>query len=163
MPNGFSHLYQLDEFISNFRVIRWYFRLYSNCKRILCKQTLETLIRCRILRRLILVCIVCICPIKRTLGLYGLNKMLVIMAGTHKMHIRIGLGKRDRSSLNWVITVCLGFFEPTIMFKSLMLIALRCCYFSSMLLLPCMWCVCVGGGGGGGGCTWFCDIVLCPF
>ena len=25
MPNGFSHPYQLDEFISYFRVVRWYF------------------------------------------------------------------------------------------------------------------------------------------
>ena len=25
MPNGLSHLYQLDEFISNFRFVEWYF------------------------------------------------------------------------------------------------------------------------------------------
>ena len=25
MPNGFSHIYQLDEFFSNFMVVEWYF------------------------------------------------------------------------------------------------------------------------------------------
>ena len=38
-----------------------------------CSQKVETLIRRRILRRLILVCTVCLCPIKKTLGLYGLK------------------------------------------------------------------------------------------
>ena len=48
--------------------------LYSNFNRTFCKQTAETLIRRRVLRRLILVCTVCLCPTKRTLGLYGLKK-----------------------------------------------------------------------------------------
>ena len=29
MPNVFSHPYQLDEFISNSRVVRWYFHFYQ--------------------------------------------------------------------------------------------------------------------------------------
>ena len=37
------------------------------------KQTVETLIR-----RLIWVCTVCICPTKRTLGLYGLNVGFIV-------------------------------------------------------------------------------------
>ena len=45
MPNVFSHLYQLDESVSNFRVVGWYFSFYSNFKRKFCKQTLENLIR----------------------------------------------------------------------------------------------------------------------
>ena len=44
MPNAFSHLYQLDEFISNFRVVGWCFS-FSNFKRNFCLQTVENLIR----------------------------------------------------------------------------------------------------------------------
>ena len=33
MPNGFSHLYQLDEFISNFRVLGWYFSVLFKFKK----------------------------------------------------------------------------------------------------------------------------------
>ena len=49
------------------------FHFYSNFNKILCKQTVKTLIRRHILC-LIWVCTVCICPTKRTLGLYGLIK-----------------------------------------------------------------------------------------
>ena len=38
-----------------------------------CKQTVETLIRRHVLRLLIWLCTVCLCPTKRTLGLYGLK------------------------------------------------------------------------------------------
>ena len=74
MPNGISHRYQLDQSISVLRGVRWYFfRFYSNFNRKLCKQTVETLIRRRILWRLIWVCTICLCPTKRTLGIYGLK------------------------------------------------------------------------------------------
>ena len=66
MPKGFSHLYQMDEFISNFRVVGCFFSYF-------CKQTVETLIRCHIMWHLIWVCAVCLCPTKQTLGLYGFN------------------------------------------------------------------------------------------
>ena len=49
------------------------FHCYSNSNRIFCEQTVETLIRRRVLRRLIWVCVVCQCPTKRTLDLYGLS------------------------------------------------------------------------------------------
>ena len=52
--------------------------LYSNFNRKLCKQTVETLIRPRILWHLIWVCTVCLCPTKRTLGLYGLALDLTV-------------------------------------------------------------------------------------
>ena len=45
MPNVFFHLYQLDDSVSNFRVVGWYFSFYSNFKRNFCKQTVENLIR----------------------------------------------------------------------------------------------------------------------
>ena len=49
------------------------FHFFSNSNRKFCEKTVETLIRrCRILRRLISVCAVSLCPTKRTLGLYGL-------------------------------------------------------------------------------------------
>ena len=48
------------------------FHFYSNFQRDFCKQTVENLIRCRILRCLIRFCTVCLCPTKRMLGLYRL-------------------------------------------------------------------------------------------
>ena len=45
----------------------------SNSNRTFSEQTLETLIRRRIQRCLVLVCVVCLCRTKRTLSLYGLN------------------------------------------------------------------------------------------
>ena len=52
MPNGIFHCYELDESISNFRVVGWYFSLLSNFKRNSCKQTVENLVRRRTLWRL---------------------------------------------------------------------------------------------------------------
>ena len=48
------------------------FQFYSNLKRNFSLQTVENLIRCRVLRGLIWFCTVCQCPTKRMLGLYGL-------------------------------------------------------------------------------------------
>ena len=45
------------------------FHLYLNVDRTFCKQTVETLIRRRIVRRLVWISTVCISPTKRTLGL----------------------------------------------------------------------------------------------
>ena len=74
MPNGISHCYQLDESISVLRVGGWiFFHFYSNLGRTICKQTVETLIRRRVLWRLVCVCTVCLRPTKMTLGLYGLR------------------------------------------------------------------------------------------
>ena len=50
-----------------------FFNFYSNANRTFWEQTVETLIVRRALRRLIWVCAVCLCPTKRTLGLYGLS------------------------------------------------------------------------------------------
>ena len=49
-----------------------------NFDRTFCKQTVETLIRCRILQRLIWVWTICLRPTKRTPGLYGLSGHLKI-------------------------------------------------------------------------------------
>ena len=54
------------------------FHFYSSFKRSFCKQTVENLIRRRVLRRLIWFCTVCRCPIKRTLDLYGLIRVTQI-------------------------------------------------------------------------------------
>ena len=83
MPNVFSLLYHIGS-ISNFWVVGWYFSFYSNFKRSFFKQTVDNLIRRRILRRLILFCTVCRCHTKRTLGLYGLktycsNSMIIAL------------------------------------------------------------------------------------
>ena len=73
IPNGISHRYQLKKSISVLRGVRWYFFILSSFNRKLCKQTVETLIRRRILWRLIWVCTICLCPTKRTLGIYKLK------------------------------------------------------------------------------------------
>ena len=49
------------------------FHFYSNFKRHVCKQTVENLIRRRILWHLIWFCTVCQCPTKRLLGFNGLK------------------------------------------------------------------------------------------
>ena len=70
-PNGVSHCIQLEQSIFVSIGVRWYFSFYSNFNRTLCKQTVETQIRRRILWRLVLICIVCLHPTKRTLCFYG--------------------------------------------------------------------------------------------
>ena len=50
------------------------FHFNPHFDRIFGRQMVETLIRRRVLRRLIWVCTVCLCPTKRTLvGVYGLK------------------------------------------------------------------------------------------
>ena len=44
----------------------------SNLNKLFCIQMVKILIRHRIMRCLIWICSVCLCPIKRLLGLYGL-------------------------------------------------------------------------------------------
>ena len=72
MPNGFSHRYQLEQSISVLRLLGGISHFYDFNKAFY-KQKVETHIRRRILRRLIWVCTVCLCPTKRTLGLYGFS------------------------------------------------------------------------------------------
>ena len=67
--NVTSHSYQLSSPFPNLRVVRLELLCYQNSNRTFCKQTVETLIRRRVLRRLIWVCTVCLCPTKKTLGL----------------------------------------------------------------------------------------------
>ena len=75
MWNGISHCYQLNQSISILRNVGWYFSLPSYFGRPFCKQTVNTLIRHCVLRRLVWACTVCLCPTKRTLGLYGLKHL----------------------------------------------------------------------------------------
>ena len=67
-----SHPFQLDKYISNFRVVGLYFSFLLKFKRHFCKQTVENLIRCHVLQRLF--CTVCRCPTKKTLGFIWVNK-----------------------------------------------------------------------------------------
>ena len=70
-PNRVSHCYQLEQSIFVSIDVGWYFSFYSNFNRTFCKQTVETMIRRRILWHLVWNCIVCLRPTKRTLGFYG--------------------------------------------------------------------------------------------
>ena len=56
-----------------------------NFKSTFCRRTVETLIRRRVLRRLVWVCTVCLCPTNRTLGLYGLRNS----PGNARLNIRL--------------------------------------------------------------------------
>ena len=69
------HFHMLINWTSQFRILGLLggnFHFYSKLKRNFCTQTVENLIRRRILRRLIWFCTVCRCPTKMTLDLYGL-------------------------------------------------------------------------------------------
>ena len=90
------------------------FHFYSNFKRHFCKQTVENLIRRPVLRRLIWFCTVCICPTKRTLGLYGLT----FSKKSFKEHYQcqmvwIQIRTWWREVLIWVQTVCKGYQQTT--------------------------------------------------
>ena len=76
LPNELSHPYQLDESIFHLSgvfgvlfLFLSYFFFYRNS----CEQTVNTLTRCRVLRRLIWVYTVCLCPKNGTPGLYWLT------------------------------------------------------------------------------------------
>ena len=72
-PNGISHHYQLEQYISVLRGIGGIFLFFfSILNRTFQKQTVETLIRCSGMLHLVWVCTVWLCPTKSTLGLYGL-------------------------------------------------------------------------------------------
>ena len=79
LPSGLFHPYQLGESISIFRggwcfVVFFFFILFVILfHRNSDKQTVKTLIRRRVLRRLIWFCTVCLCPKHGTPGLYGLK------------------------------------------------------------------------------------------
>ena len=68
MPKGTSLSYPFDQ--PHFRLLGGIFQF-----RILCMQTVETLIRHHILRHLIWICTVYLCPIKRTISFYGLSEL----------------------------------------------------------------------------------------
>ena len=72
-PKGISHYYQLDQSISVLRGFGRYFLFLLYFYRTICKQIVETLVRRRVLRRLIWACTVWLCTTKRTLGFYGLK------------------------------------------------------------------------------------------
>ena len=74
--NGLAYPYQLDHSISVSMVVGCYFHFYPNFDRIFSKQTEETLIRRRVLRRLISVCTVCLCPTKKGTRLIWVNSYL---------------------------------------------------------------------------------------
>ena len=72
LPSGPVHPNRLEESIFNFSVSGVLFHFYFIFYRNSCKQTVQTLIRCRVLQRLILVCTVCLGAKNGTLSLYGL-------------------------------------------------------------------------------------------
>ena len=63
--NEISLYYELDQSLSVLRMLGGIFHLYSNFDRNFCKQPVETLIRRRVLLRLIWGCTVCLRHIKK--------------------------------------------------------------------------------------------------
>ena len=77
MPNGIPPLINWTSPFPFLGFLSGILHFYSNFKRNFCLQTVEHLIRRRVLRRLIWFCTVCRCHTKRTLGLYGLSVFVV--------------------------------------------------------------------------------------
>ena len=83
--SGLTHLSRMDSPtlirrtnpFTNLGVLGGILCLFSNSNRTLCKQILDTMIRRRLVRRLIWVCNVCLCPTKRTLVFNRLSRTLV--------------------------------------------------------------------------------------
>ena len=73
IPNEISHFYQVGQPVSVFRVVGGIFHFYSNLDRPAYKQTVDTLIRRRRMRRLIWVFTVCLCPTKKDAMLKGVK------------------------------------------------------------------------------------------
>ena len=88
MQNGISHCYQLEQSISVLRMVGGIFHFYSYFNRKVCKQKVETVIRRPILWHLICFCTICICPTKRTQGIYGLEMQLFCLS--HKSCRNLG-------------------------------------------------------------------------
>ena len=83
--NGISHCYQLDLSIFVLRVFDGIFHCYSNLDRTIYKQTVETLIRRRVLRCLIWICTVCLFTTKRTLGIIWVTRKTPYFCRNSKM------------------------------------------------------------------------------
>ena len=87
------------------------FHFYLNCDRKLCKQTMETLIRRRIVWRLVWVSTVCTCPTKRTLGLNWLmfecSSASIFCEGELQMFSRTCACMQIRLSLGCTIVICM--------------------------------------------------------
>ena len=76
---------------------------------------METLVRRRVVRRLIWVCAVCLCPTKRTLGLYGLNMgNWIIFRGRNDCYFKCF------QMLLYAETHCLGSIVPLCVFHTLL-------------------------------------------
>ena len=88
---GLTRLSRMEFLLSSIGPV--HFRFKGCCvvcfifNRMLCKQTVKTLIRRRVLRRLIWVGTVCLCPTKKTLGLYGLSVYTICVCPSYiKIH-----------------------------------------------------------------------------
>ena len=81
LPSGLLHPYQLDESISNFRGGWGTFFIFIL---FLIEIPVSKQWRSCVLRRLIWVCTVCLCPQNWTLGLYGLRSTLTHWNVHHK-------------------------------------------------------------------------------
>ena len=81
MPNGFPYAYQFDQSISNKRYFSFFILILIEHS---VKQIVETLIRRRVLWRLIWVCTICLHPTKRTQGLYGLSHERILQRAVHR-------------------------------------------------------------------------------
>ena len=100
MPNGISHSYQLDMFISVLRVVGGSFHFNSNFDRKCCKQTVKILIRRT--RSLVLVCTALYSMShKRTLSQYGLMRESGPLE-TYTFVIFLGVGCSG-SAHEWVL------------------------------------------------------------
>ena len=95
MPNRFSRTYHLDKSISNLRLMGGKFQFHLIFKSTFCKQTVQNLIRRRVLWCLIWFFTVCRCPIRRTLGLNGLSYFCLELKGLILLYLALKIKKNN--------------------------------------------------------------------
>ena len=94
------------------------FIFYSNSNRTFYEQTVETLVRRRRTRRLIWVWTVCLCPTKRTLGLYGLNAHSPKRIPTSIVHIHAVIQNVKWPSPRQVVSAKISLAQPHILVRA---------------------------------------------
>ena len=97
-------------------------QLCSKFKQTFCKQIVDTLIRRRLKRRLIWFCTVCLCPTKRTRGLYWLSsRHLVELITVSQIHNEVILQflKDMIIFIHWSSILLRQHFKPQLMISTL--------------------------------------------
>ena len=109
-PNRLLLRYHLDESVIPFRGVRLILSQLYWRKLDFFKQTLKTPMRHRMMRCLIWVCTVCLCPIYRTLNLIGLINLLYNIPYGQRA---LACNKQHSAVLDLEFTICYKLWNAT--------------------------------------------------